>query len=165
MTELTSEMNETNGDTRLREPRGRFSEGVASRPLLGRLPLARLIPQDIHSVMDYADGSAVLAGVFMSDCPKAKAASAVLGSSAIVASALTDYRLSLAKVIPIEAHEAIDYAFGFSAIAAPFALGYHKTAPATAALHIAIGIGTILASALTDYRGYLGVGHVQRRAT
>lgn len=135
-----------------------WSVGEPSKPLFGRLPLARVIPQDVHSIMDYADGSGVMAGAFFTDCAKAKAASLVLGSSAILASAVTDYKLSLAKIVPIEAHEAVDYAFGLSAIAAPFVLGYRKTAPVVAALHVAIGVGVILSSLFTDYRAYRGVG-------
>jgi len=139
-----------------------LSEGAPSRPLLGRLPLARLIPQDVHSVLDYVDAATVFSGAILSDCPKARTASALIGGSGMGLSALTDYRLSLAKVIPIEAHEVIDYAFGVSAIGAPFLFGYYKTAPITAAIHVATGVGTILASLFTDYRAYLGVG--RRRA-
>jgi hypothetical protein len=72
--------------------------------------------------------------------------------------------LSLAKVIPIEVHEVIDYAFGFSVMLAPFVLGYYKRAPLVAALHVTVGVGTVVASALTDYRAYLGVGHVRTGA-
>ena len=61
-------------------------------------------------------------------------------------------------MIPIEAHEVIDYGFGVSAIAAPFVFGYYKTAPLVAAMHIATGVGTILTSLFTDYRAYEGVG-------
>lgn len=134
------------------------SRGIPSRPLLNALPLARLIPQDVHSMMDYVDGAVVAAGALTTSCPRGKAASWILGGSGIAASALTDYRLSLAKVIPIEAHEVIDYGFGFSAITAPFIFGYYKTAPIVAAVHIATGVGTILASLVTDYRAYRGVG-------
>ena len=35
-------------------------------------------------------------------------------------------------MVPIEAHEVVDYAFGVSAISAPFLFGYYKTAPVTA---------------------------------
>jgi len=137
---------------------GRLSHGQPSRPLLGALPLARVIPQDVHSVMDYLDAGAVMTGAALSDCPRARTASLLLGGAGVGVSSLTDYRISLAKVIPIEAHEAIDYLFGISAIAAPFALGYRKTAPLTAAMHVAIGVGTIVTSLLTDYRAYRGVG-------
>jgi hypothetical protein len=136
----------------------RLGRGIPSKPLLNALPLARLIPQDVHSVMDYVDGAIVGAGAFMTSCPSARAASCLLGGSGIAVSALTDYRLSLAKVIPIEAHEVIDYGFGVSAIAAPFVFGYYKTAPLVAAMHIATGVGTILTSLFTDYRAYEGVG-------
>ena len=61
-------------------------------------------------------------------------------------------------MVPIEAHEVVDYAFGVSAISAPFLFGYYKTAPVTAAMHVATGIGTIFASLFTDYRAYRGVG-------
>jgi hypothetical protein len=135
-----------------------LSVGTPARPLLGILPLARLVPQDVHSVMDYLDGATVLAGAFVTNCPKARTASWLIGGSGIMASALTDYRLSLAKIVPIEAHEVVDYAFGVSAITAPFIFGYRKTAPVVAALHVAMGIGTIIASLFTDYRAYRGVG-------
>lgn len=143
------------------EVRDRLSKGIPSLPLFGRLPLARLIPQDVHSVVDYLNGVMVGVGLGARD-PRAKIASLVLGSSVVSVSALTDYRLSLAKVIPIEAHEAIDHAWGLTAIAAPFVLGYWKTSPKTALAHVATGAMTILASLLTDYRAYRGIG--RRRA-
>jgi hypothetical protein len=78
---------------------------------------------------------------------------------------MTDYRLSLAKVIPIRVHEAIDYAWGMSCIAAPFALGYWKSSPRTALTHVMVGAGTILASMFTDYRSYKEERAKRRRAS
>src|SRR3954471_15997577 len=101
----------------------RSSQGSPSRPLLGRLPLARLIPQDVHSVLDYVDAATVLSGALISDCSKARTASLLIGGSGAGLSAITDYRLSLAKVVPIETHEVVDYAFGVAAISAPFLFG------------------------------------------
>lgn len=130
-----------------------LSHGAPSKPLAkGLLPLARLIPQDVHSVMDYADGATTAAGAFLSDDPAARMASIMLGASALGVSAMTDYRLSLAKVIPIEGHEVIDYAWGAMAIAAPFVLGYWKRSPRVAMMHIMAGAGQIFASLFTDYR-------------
>lgn len=134
-----------------------LSRGTPSRPLLGRLPLARLIPQDVHSVMDYVDAATVMAGA-LSTHREVKTVSLLLGGSGAVVSALTDYRLSLAKLIPIEAHELIDYAWGASAAAAPFVFGYYKKAPGIAAAQVLAGLGTIAASLFTDYRAYRGVG-------
>lgn len=131
-----------------------LSHGAPAKPVLG-LPLARLIPQDLHSVMDYANGVATGLGMVLDDDdPRAKLGSAILASSVIGVSLLTDYRLSLAKVIPIEMHEVADHAWGLTAITLPFALGYWKTSPKVAMMHIVAGAGTILSSLLTDYRSY-----------
>ncbi len=129
-----------------------LSHGTAAMPLLGALPLTRLIPQDVHSMMDYASGAATGAGALLTDDPAARIASIALGASLVGVSAMTDYRLSIAKVIPIKGHETADYLWGAAAIAAPFALGYWKRAPHVAMMHVVAGAGTILASLLTDYR-------------
>jgi hypothetical protein len=131
---------------------------IPSRPLFGVLPLARVIPQDLHSMMDYASGGLCLGTAIAAESSAAKFAGAALGATSVCVSALTDYRLSAAKVIPIEAHEAIDHVFGIAAIAAPFALGYWKKDPAVAALHVLTGASVIVASLFTDYRAARGVG-------
>lgn len=131
---------------------------IESRPLFGVLPLARVIPQDVHSLMDYSAGAACIATSLFAETTAAKIAGATLGASVTCVSALTDYRLSAAKIIPIEAHEALDYVWGASAIAAPFLFGYWKKDPAIAAIHVMTGASTILASLFTDYRAARGVG-------
>jgi hypothetical protein len=144
-----------NGHNKLAQGERTLSRGEPARPLLRVLPLKRWIPQDVHSVMDYTDGLTVASGALMADCsPTARMASMALGASVIGVSLLTDYRLSAAKVIPIRTHEALDYLWGASCIAAPFVLGYWKKSPATAMTHVAVGVGTILASLFTDYRSY-----------
>lgn len=131
-----------------------LSHGAPSRELFGVLPLARLVPQDIHALNDYADG--VLSGgaalLAEDDDRVAQIASLALGGSLIGISAITDYRLSIAKLVPIEAHQVADYAWGAAAIAAPFVLGYWKTSPRTALMHVIAGAGTLLTSLFTDYR-------------
>jgi hypothetical protein len=131
-----------------------LSQGEPSKPLFGVLPISRLIPQDVHSVMDYANSAAAGTGALLCDDPAAQIASIALAASAAGVSALTDYRLSVAKVIPIEAHEVVDHVWGIAAIAAPFVLGYWKRAPTVALMHVIAGAGTILSSLFTDYRSY-----------
>jgi len=131
-----------------------LSHGEPAEPLLRVLPLRRWIPMDVHSVMDYVDGLTVASGYFTADDDAACWSSIALGAGAIGVSLMTDYRLSVAKVIPIRAHEAIDYIWGASCIAAPFVLGYWKKSPVTAMTHVMVGAGTILASLVTDYRSY-----------
>jgi hypothetical protein len=131
-----------------------LSEGAPSRPLFGVLPLSRLIPQDVHSVMDYANGLAAGSGALMTKDPAAFIASIALGAAVTGVSAITDYRLSAAKLLPIEQHEVADHLWGLAAIAAPFVFGYWKRAPRVALMHVIAGAGTIVASLLTDYRSY-----------
>lgn len=132
-----------------------LSKGVPSKPLLG-LPIARLIPQDIHSVMDYVDAAMAGSGALLSDDPGARLASVMLAASGAGVALVTDYRLSAAKLVPIEAHEAIDHIWGMTAIALPFVLGYWKTSPKVAFMHVMTGLGTIATSLFTDYRAYRG---------
>ncbi len=131
---------------------------LESKPLFGVLPVARVIPQDVHSMMDYAAGGTCIATSLMAETTAGRVAGAFLGGSVLCVSALTDYRLSFAKIIPIETHEALDHLWGLTAIAAPFVFGYWKRDPAVAALHVIAGASTILASLFTDYRAAEGVG-------
>ncbi|WP_437552447.1 hypothetical protein WME97_14240 [Sorangium sp. So ce367] len=137
---------------------------IPSRPLLGAAPLARIVPEDVHSALDYSNGLIVALAGLSARTKAARIAGVALGASVIFVSLLTDYRLSLSKRIPIEAHEVIDHAFGVSAIAAPFALGYAKRDPLAAVIHVAAGAVTILGSLLTDYRAVRGAGRRPRRA-
>jgi hypothetical protein len=130
------------------------SHGTPSKLLFGALPLSRLIPQDVHSVMDYAEGLAAGSGALMTDAPAARIVSAALAAKLIGISAITNYRLSAAKIIPIEQHEVADHLWGLAAITAPFVLGYWKRAPRVALTHVVAGASLILASLFTDYRSY-----------
>lgn len=134
-----------------------LSVGEPADPLLQVLPIKRWIPQDIHSVMDYVHGLTVATGFVLPQNRRdgiAAATSLALGASIVGVSLLSDYRLSVAKLIPIRAHEALDYVWGAACIAAPFALGYWKKSPRVAFTHIAMGAGAILTSLFTDYRSY-----------
>nr|QLH55564.1 hypothetical protein [Myxococcus virescens] len=131
--------------------------GIISRPLLGRLPLRRWVPQDLHSLMDYKGGVASVAAGVLSRDAAARSAGIALGATILGVSLLTDYRLSLTKLIPIEAHEIADHAFGVASILAPFVLGYAKRSPLAAAIHVAVGVTTLLASLVTDYRCQTGM--------
>ncbi len=130
--------------------------GVPARPLFGVLPIKRFVPQDIHSLLDYANAFTV-AGVALGATGPACIAGLALGLSGAGVSACTDYRLSLRKTIPIEVHESIDYLWGIAAIAAPFVCGYARRSPLSAIVHIAVGVSTIIGSLFTDYRAQLGV--------
>jgi len=130
-----------------------MSVGAPSKPLLG-LPLARWIPQDCHSFMDYANGLAAAGTALATDDSAAKLGGITLASIVIGVSLVSDYRISVVKLLPIEVHEVADYVWGATAIAAPFILGYWRSSPKVAIAHIAAGIGSILGALVTDYRAY-----------
>jgi hypothetical protein len=127
-----------------------------SKPLLGVLPLRRLIPQDLHSVLDYGTALVFLGSAFVFRSRKARAVGAGLGSTVGGYSLLTDYRMSLFKLIPIEAHEGLDYAVALASLAAPFALGYAKKDRAATWFAVGSGLGALVVSMLTDYRAAKG---------
>jgi hypothetical protein len=131
---------------------------IQSRPLLGFLPITRVVPQDVHSVLDYVHGFAMVGSAFFSGKPRARFVGVTLGAGLLGVSALTDYRLSLRNIIPIEAHEAFDYLWGGAAIALPFALGYAKKRPILAAYQVALGVRSIVLAMVTDYRAAKGRG-------
>jgi len=138
------------------------AERVPSKPLLGggvwpSLPIARVVPQDVHSVLDYMHSASFLVSAKLARTGRARAVGVALGLGMGGASAITDYRLSAAKVLPIELHETLDYVGGLTAIAAPFVLGYVKKDPIAAMMHIGLGIGTLVTSLFTDYRASKGL--------
>jgi len=134
----------------------RFSVGRPSRRLLG-LPLKRLVPQDVHTLGDHVVTLANVAAARCANSSDAKAVSLALVGSALLVNLLTDYRLSPAKVIPIEVHEGFDHLWGATNLLAPFLLGYYRKSPVAAAIQVVTGAVTILESLFTDYRAATGV--------
>jgi len=142
-----------------------LSHGIAARSLAG-LPLARVVPQDVHSLLDYATALAVAVAGFLAGAPRARNAGRLLGIAGLAQSLASDYRLSAVKVMPIEVHEVRDYLWGAANIAAPFVLGYRKRERVASAVQIAAGAAVILTSLFTDYRGWKRrrIGFTQPRA-
>ncbi len=128
-----------------------LSVGQPSRPLLG-LPVKRAIPQEVHSALDYACGLVGTLNALIAETTAAKVSNAVLAGGHTAGSMLTDYRMSVAKVLPIEVHEAGDYLHGTANVLAPFVFGYYRREPLVSGLQILSGLVTVLTSLFTDYR-------------
>ena len=137
-------------------------ERVPSKPVLGALPIARIVPMDVHSVLDYVNTAGLMLSAKVARTSRARVAGLALGAGIGGASLFTDYRLSAVKVLPIELHETLDYVGGISAIAAPFVLGYAKKDPLAAMIQIGVGIATIVTSLVTDYRASKGISWPNR---
>lgn len=135
---------------------------VPAKVVLGSLPLARVIPQGVHSVFDYVAAAAYLASAALATRPRARIVGAVLGVKVAAASLLTDYRLATTRRLPIETHEAMDYVVGIGAIVTPLALRYRTKDRVAAGIQMAVGVATVLVSLFTDYRADRGVGYSLR---
>ena len=134
-----------------------LSVGTPSLPVLGVLPVARWIPQDIHTGLDYLGAGQALLSAALAEDPVCRSVGLLNAVMAVSVSAVTDDRLSFAKVIPIEVHEVIDHAWGLGMVLAPFALGYWKKSPVASAIQVGAGLCHMAASLLTDYRAARGV--------
>lgn len=135
------------------DPEGR----VPSKPVLGALPLARVVPQDVHSVFDYVQSAGFFASAKLARTARARAVGVALGVGRGASSVVTDDRLGAAKLLPIELHVSLDYAGALTAIAAPFVLGYVRRDPIAAMIHVGLGLGSLVSSLFTDYRASMGV--------
>jgi hypothetical protein len=154
---ITQEQSDALAHLHADEPEG-LARGIPAAPVLGHLPLARIVPQEVRSVVDYACGALVAGGALLTACPKARAASLILGGTGALGAGLADHRFGIAKVVPIETSEKLDHLWGISAIALPFALGYWKTAPRVAAGHVLAGVAKLAIALVTDYRASRGIG-------
>ena len=137
-------------------------ERIPSKPVLGALPLARVIPQDVHSGLDYVHTAGFALSAVIARTTRGRAVGSALSLGIGGLSALTDVRASAAKIVPVEHHERLELGLGVAAILAPFVLGYAKKDPVASAIHIGLGIGTIVTALVTDYRAHLGVTLPQR---
>jgi len=151
-----------NGVDRIVYASRRPASKVPSKPLFRVLPLARLVPQDLHSVLDYGAATVYLLSALAAKSREARAAGLLLAAESAGISLSSDVRLALARRLPIELHELVDHASGAFAILAPFVLGYVRRDPRVAAAHMATGALTILASLATDYRATRGVSRPRR---
>ncbi len=134
-----------------------------ARPLLGRLPLLHLLPQDAHSLLDYTGAAVGLVTAAVADSPAVKTGAFVVGSGTALVSAASDYRLSVAKVVPIEGHAAFDYLAGLTHIALSVFLRRGGRKRLIAGLELSTGLLLVGAALLTDYRAQRGIG--QRKPT
>lgn len=89
--------------------------------------------------------------------PSREVLSTGIPSAPVAGLPLTDYKLSLAKVVPIEVHEVADHGVGLAASIGPFALGFAKREPLLSTFAVMLGASQVFASLITDYRARKGV--------
>ena len=113
-----------------------------------RKPISPLI----HGVLDYLTVPLLLAAgpLFRFGGQPAEITSTLAGV-VLVYSLFTAYPLGLVKMIPFPMHRVIDIVFGMAMLVSPFVLKYD--APARN-FFVAIGIVSLIVTALTDFSGH-----------
>ncbi|WP_228236545.1 hypothetical protein [Allomuricauda sp. M10] len=88
----------------------------------------RFITPTLHGVADYTAGLSLLVAPFLLGLGESSATaiwfSVATGLTVFAASLLTDYKLSIFKVIPFDGHLAIDLLVAVTFMIAPFAFGF-----------------------------------------
>ncbi len=87
----------------------------------------RFIPTRVHGAIDYLTGFALLAAPFVLGFANGGAAQwvpMILGAAILVMSLMTDYELSLAKLIPLPLHLGVDAAGGLLLLVSPWLFGF-----------------------------------------
>jgi hypothetical protein len=106
-----------------------------------------------HNILDYVLGAVLVLCPWVfgfADIVDARNVFLVLGFGLIGYSLFTDYRYSVARVIPLGLHMAFDVAAGIAIMMAPAVLGYRSyLTGGQYALHFALGLGAIALVAMT----------------
>jgi hypothetical protein len=112
-----------------------------------------------HNILDYVIGAALMMAPFLfgfSEIPLGRDAFLVAGFALVGYSLLTDYRYSLAKIIPLGAHMGFDIATGLFVGLAPWIYGYaDELTSFQVGVHAAFGAGAIALVAFTRRDGQM----------
>jgi hypothetical protein len=87
----------------------------------------RFIPTRIHGVIDYLTGLVLIVAPFVfgfADGGAAQWVPIILGAAILLMSLMTDYELSLAKMIPMPLHLGVDALGGLLLAASPWLFGF-----------------------------------------
>jgi SPW repeat len=109
----------------------------------------RFIPTRLHGMADYATGLLLLAAPYLfgfADGGAAQWVPMIIGAGILLMSLLTDYELSLSRLIPMPVHLAADGAGGLLLLVSPWLFGF---ADQVRWPHIVIGLLEIGAALMT----------------
>ena len=113
----------------------------------------RVIPTQIHGVLDYLTGSALLAApglLGIKDEPRAALTLQLAGAGATAYSLLTDYELGLVRLLPMPAHLALDAMSGALLASSPWLFGFADRGTRYWLPHALVGATEILAASTTS---------------
>lgn len=114
--------------------------------------MLKVIPTNIHGVIDYLTGVALLAAPYLfgfADGTAAQWVPTIIGLLIIGQSLMTQYELSLAKIIPMPTHLMLDAGTGVLLAASPWLFGF---ADRVYLPHLIVGLMELAVVALSENR-------------
>jgi hypothetical protein len=116
----------------------------------------RPIDSTLHGVTDYSVGAFLLTAFpKLADIEGTRSARQIRTAAAIHAgySTITDYPLGIVKILPFQAHLAIDAVGALALAATPFVTGQYKEGPKQWVPHVALCLFELASLAMTDPTG------------
>ncbi len=109
----------------------------------------RFIPTRVHGMLDYASGLLLIVSPYLFGFANGGAAQwvpMIVGAAILLMSLITDYELSLTRIIPMPVHLGMDVAGGLLLLASPWLFGF---ADQVRWPHVILGILEIGAGLMT----------------
>lgn len=122
-----------------------------------------IIPTRLHGVLDYAMGAFLIVAPYLlgfADGAATQYVPQALGFATLLMSLVTDYELSIAKLIPMPVHLGVDIASGLLLAVSPWLFGF---ADRIFWPHLILGIAEVGAALMTQTRPH-GANLTQTRA-
>ncbi|MHC2017773.1 SPW repeat domain-containing protein [Methylobacterium sp. CM6247] len=110
----------------------------------------RIIPTYLHGILDYAMGVLLIVAPYIlgfADGTAAQYVPQALGLATLLMSLMTDYELSITKVIPMSVHLGVDIASGLLLAISPWLFGF---ADRVSWPHLILGIAEVGAALMTQ---------------
>jgi hypothetical protein len=114
--------------------------------------MLRIIPSNIHGVIDYITGATLLAAPYLFGFADGRAdqwVPTIIGLVIIGQSLMTQYELSVVKIIPMPTHLMLDAGTGILLAASPWLFGF---ADRVYLPHLLVGLMEVAVVLLSDNR-------------
>jgi hypothetical protein len=109
----------------------------------------------MHGMLDYPAGLLLIAAPwifgFSDDSTAATTVPIVIGALVLLQSLITDYELSVADVLPLPAHLAMDVVAGIVLAASPWLFGFSDEGANAWIPHLVAGLGLLAAGLMTQH--------------
>ena len=112
----------------------------------------RIIPTRFHGVLDYAMGALLIVAPYLlgfADGTAAQYVPQAVGLATLLMSLVTDYELSIVKLIPMPVHLGVDVASGLLLALSPWLFGF---ADRVFWPHLILGVAEVGAALMTQTR-------------